>query len=436
MEIIQANALDWCRDNPSSQKGIITGIPDMSELDLNETEYLEFFRRSAKAVLNCLTDRGYAIFIHTDRKQKGWIDKSYYITDEAYKGGFRMMWHKIALIRDVGVSNLYQPTYSHMLCFSKKGTPQRSTEDVIHRGKTLYKNGMGYDAVEHCLIFLQKHNIDTIADPFVGQGTTLLLAQKMGFTRGVGIDICPKQCEIARNNFLNPRYTMLIPRLIHQIWWELEGPIEDVPEYYEPHKKMLGFCEEHMIPHRIWNKEECETLAKPYQELWESFRYDIQRIDFARILILKEYGGLYVDMDVYPVKNIDDLFLREEVFVRWKGGTNSYNAIMGTCIQHPIWNEVLEESKERTAVCQAMEYYDTWTGKLVSQTTGCALLTRVLKQNKRKNTDFLEIVRVYSEKKNILSEPDDYRFQDSSVSGWYHKRHRKGYTAKKHEIQT
>jgi hypothetical protein len=199
MEIIQADALDWCKHNTTSHRGIITSIPDLSEVGLNETEYLEFLRQSAKAVLNCLTDRGYAIFIQTDRKQKGWIDKSYYITDEAYKGGFRMMWHKIALIRDVGVSNLYKPTYSHCLCFSKKGTPLRSTADVIHRGKTLYKNGLGYDAVKHCLIFLQKHDIDCVIDPFVGQGSVLLVAKEMGFT-GIGIDIDPEQCEIARTN--------------------------------------------------------------------------------------------------------------------------------------------------------------------------------------------------------------------------------------------
>jgi len=217
---------------------------------------------------------------------------------------------------------------------------------------------------------------------------------------------------------------MEIPRLIHQIWWDMKAPLEEMPEYYEPHEKMLDFCKEHMISHRLWSKEACEAMAQPYQELWDSFRYDIQRIDFIRLIILNTYGGLYVDMDIYPVKNIDDLFEKEEVFVRWSGQKDAYNAIMGTYIQHPIWNELIEESKERTAICQSMDFYDTKKGRLESQTTGCRLLTRVLKKGKqssgkRKHTDFLEIVRVSNEKKKILSEGDDYRFQDSSVSGWY-----------------
>ena len=228
---------------------------------------------------------------------------------------------------------------------------------------------------------------------------------------------------------------MLIPRIIHQVWFGFTGPVEDAPEYYEPHQKTREFCKEHMITHVMWNREDCEELAQPYQGLWESFRYDIQRVDFIRCVILKTYGGIYVDMDIYPVKNIDDLFEREEVFVRWKGEKDAYNAIMGSCIQHPIWNEVLEESKERTAVCQATEYYDTKKGRMVSQTTGCALLTRVLKQNKRKHTDFLEIVRVYNEKKNIISEPDDYRFEDGSVSGWYDLKHEKRFF-KKYKIKS
>jgi hypothetical protein len=199
MEIIQADALDWLRLKSESQKAILTSIPDMSEVGLNPAEYVEFLRKSAQAILDATERHGYAIFIQTDRKYKGWIDKSYHITDVAYTSNYRMMWHKIALIRDVGKANLHLPTYSHMLCFSRDGTPLRSTADVIHRGDILYEHGLGRQAVEHCLTFLKNHKIDTIADPFVGHGTTLLVAQEMGFT-GVGIDICPKQCEIARHN--------------------------------------------------------------------------------------------------------------------------------------------------------------------------------------------------------------------------------------------
>lgn len=197
MNVIQADALEWCKDNTRCHRGIITSLPELSEVKLTEDEYLKFLRQSAKSVLECITDKGYAIFIQTDRKKRGWIDKSYYITDEAYKAGFRMMWHKIALIKRVDVTDQYKPTYSHCLCFSKKGTSAPSTPDVIHRGQILYKNGLGLDAVSMCLSFLKSHHITTVIDPFVGKGSVLRVAKQMGFT-GIGIDIDPEQCERTR----------------------------------------------------------------------------------------------------------------------------------------------------------------------------------------------------------------------------------------------
>ena len=200
-KIVNGDALEWCQENVGNIPAIVTSIPDMSEVGMEEPEYIPFLRQSAHHILNCITDTGYAIFIQTDRKKQGLIDKSYYISDEAIRVcGFRMMFHKISLIRDIDVKDLYKPTYSHVLCYSKKGKPGRSTSDVYDLGSVLYKNGAGYETIKRSLEFLQTQKIDTVVDPFVGQGTVLKVAIECGFTSGLGIDIDATQCELSRKH--------------------------------------------------------------------------------------------------------------------------------------------------------------------------------------------------------------------------------------------
>ena len=200
MECIHGCGIEYCKNH--SFPSIITSLPDMSEVDMEEQDYISFLRTTIPIILSSVEPKGYAIFIQTDRKHKGLIDKSYYLTESAYALGMRMMFHKICLIRDVDSNDKYKPTYSHILCYSLKGTPGGSTPDIFHRGDTLYKHGMGTIACTKCLEFLQKHKISHVCDPFVGQGTTLILAKQLGFT-GVGIDIDETQIEKCRKNIVS-----------------------------------------------------------------------------------------------------------------------------------------------------------------------------------------------------------------------------------------
>ncbi len=199
-QVINEDCIKWCNKHKGQLPSIITSIPDMSEINMNEEQYIPFVKKAVNSILDSLLPKGYAIFIQTDRKNKGLIPKDYYITHEAISSNFRMLFHKIALIKDVNCKDLYKPTYSHVLCFSKKGKPGRSTEDVFHRGEVLYKNGAGKDTVIKCLEFLQQQKINSVVDPFVGHGTTLILALQMGFENCIGIDIDKEQCKITQKN--------------------------------------------------------------------------------------------------------------------------------------------------------------------------------------------------------------------------------------------
>jgi hypothetical protein len=199
-QVVCADGIKWCQKHKGLFPAIVTSAPDMSEVNKSEAAYIKFFRRCAAAVFGAVSDDGYAIFIQTDRKSNGLIDKSYLITDEAHNAGFRLMYHKIALIRDVDATDLYKPTFSHVLCYSKKGTPGSATPDVFMRGDVLYTNGMGIEATRRVLEFLKTKHIDHVVDPFVGRGTTLIVAKHMGFKGGIGVDLDKKQCDEATKN--------------------------------------------------------------------------------------------------------------------------------------------------------------------------------------------------------------------------------------------
>jgi hypothetical protein len=202
-QVVCGDGIRWCLQHKKQIPAVVTSCPDMSEVEgilgtgsaeAKEAAYVRFFRRCAAAALAAVADGGYAIFVQTDRKSGGLLDKSYLVTDEAMKAGFRMMFHKITLIRDAGATDLYKPTFSHVLCYSRGGTPGAATPDVFARGKTLYTNGMGVETAKRIMMFLKSKEVDFIADPFVGRGTTLLIAKRMGLAGGVGVDIDREQC--------------------------------------------------------------------------------------------------------------------------------------------------------------------------------------------------------------------------------------------------
>lgn len=193
--VICADAMHWLLEHQSIDS-IITSIPDMSELNLKYDDYIAFLRTAARLCLNATVPTGYVIFLQTDRKHNGLLDKSYFISDEAFKLGFRMVWHKIALRTDVGKTDLYRPTYSHMLCYSKKGKIGKPVPDVLNRGATTYSNGFGIAAVQLAVEYVKSCGINKVYDVFVGSGTTLAVANDMGLD-AVGVDIDPSQCSRA-----------------------------------------------------------------------------------------------------------------------------------------------------------------------------------------------------------------------------------------------
>ncbi len=204
-EIICEDSLKWLSEKEDNSLGsFLTGLPDMNEVSMNIEDYTIFFRKCAQLIFSKMSRKGYAIFIQTDRKTDGyWFDKSYHLSDVAYKQGLKLMWHKIVLQREVGKCYLQRPTYSHVLCYSYMNKPSKCFTDVLPVGTKMYENSTPNTASEACADFFKTvhSNQDIkIIDPFVGRGTTALsiINRNLSF---IGIDIDEKQCQLC-NEYL------------------------------------------------------------------------------------------------------------------------------------------------------------------------------------------------------------------------------------------
>lgn len=199
-EIIVADAVKWLEEQTAcSIPNVVTGICDMDEIGATLPEYLRFFKQVANLIFSRMNPGGYAVFIQTDRKyQREWIDKSALLSECARENGFKMVWHKIQLLREVDGTDLYRPTYSHMLCYTVNGTSGAAFPDVLPVSRRLYKNGTPIEAARRSLLFIKQYNKKStkVVDPFVGRGTIPAIANALGMD-AVGIDIDPSQVAIA-----------------------------------------------------------------------------------------------------------------------------------------------------------------------------------------------------------------------------------------------
>lgn len=211
-KIICQDSMKWLKEQKDqSIANFITGIPDLNELGAGYTEekYIDFFNNISKLIFKKVKSNGYCIFIQTDRKHDGrLIDKSYLLTDMAYKSGFKLVWHKIVCQRDVGKKDLFRPTYSHLLCYTINGTPGAAFEDVLPVGGKLYDNATPHNAAQAAAVFVAKQSKKQkllkgdlpymVVDPFVGQGTIGIVCLENGLSF-LGLDIDHKQCQLTED---------------------------------------------------------------------------------------------------------------------------------------------------------------------------------------------------------------------------------------------
>jgi mannosyltransferase OCH1-like enzyme len=111
---------------------------------------------------------------------------------------------------------------------------------------------------------------------------------------------------------------MTIPKIIHHI----------APKNIKNHHPIWKICYESWLKefpepeyrHMMWNDEDdIDNLVKnnflQHWKLYSSFPFHILKIDFSRLCILYEYGGIYADMDMFCYENFYSNLISSKVFL-------------------------------------------------------------------------------------------------------------------------
>ena len=155
---------------------------------------------------------------------------------------------------------------------------------------------------------------------------------------------------------------MKFPKIIHQTYKDIHIP-EDWKISQIMWKKMHPDYQ-----YMLWTDLDIRNYIKinypEFLELHDSYKYNIQRADMIRYFILYDFGGIYSDLDIYPVENIEshltDDLSNADVLVVNSGNINSYltNSFMISKIKAPIWKFVHEKLKEKkTNICDRKTFF-------------------------------------------------------------------------------
>tara|TARA_R100001369_G_scaffold90106_1_gene128625 strand:+ start:589 stop:1311 length:723 start_codon:yes stop_codon:yes gene_type:complete len=179
----------------------------------------------------------------------------------------------------------------------------------------------------------------------------------------------------------------MIPRIIHQIYFNLHNKeIEDIPLFNTSRKRIQELHPDY--EYKLWKEDECNRLVATQLpwcfDFYKSMRYDIQRIDFMRFVILYLHGGIYSDLDLIPIQKFDRL-LNQVFFANTLKGLipnhNEYvqNDFMGSVKGFSLWKHLLTHCPKNYQQKASMEVYDVRKARFVLQTTGPRYFSRILK---------------------------------------------------------
>lgn len=145
---------------------------------------------------------------------------------------------------------------------------------------------------------------------------------------------------------------MEIPKIIHQIWSGIEEPL---PEHFA----RMAETWKYDYPdweYRFWDAERMNAFVQEcYPQYWEAysgFRYNVQRWDVIRYLILDKIGGMYVDFDYESLRPMDGLLAdRQCCFSQEplshcrlaKKNLIFNNSLMASVPGHPFMKRILEK---------------------------------------------------------------------------------------------
>ncbi|HEX6712896.1 MAG TPA: glycosyltransferase [Thermoleophilaceae bacterium] len=138
-----------------------------------------------------------------------------------------------------------------------------------------------------------------------------------------------------------------IPRVIHRLWLG-DAPIPELFEHYaETWRRHHPDWEM-----KLWREGDLPELACQAEfEKANSFK---TRYDVVRLELLRQFGGVIIDMDVEALRPIDPLLDGVEAFVgQATYGRRMGNQVLGATARHPLWEHAVRRLRDTVGVASS-----------------------------------------------------------------------------------
>jgi mannosyltransferase OCH1-like enzyme len=154
----------------------------------------------------------------------------------------------------------------------------------------------------------------------------------------------------------------MIPRTIHYCWFggrPYPKIVRECMETWKRHLQGYDFI--------LWN-EKNSPMDLPYVEkAYKKKKYAFVS-DYVRFLAIYEYGGIYLDTDMYMVKSLDNL-LHNEIFFGFESPESINAAIFGSVKKHEFIKLLIDHYSTINFDYKAM--FDLLVPKIVSKKYDC-----------------------------------------------------------------
>lgn len=194
----------------------------------------------------------------------------------------------------------------------------------------------------------------------------------------------------------------MIPKKIHYCWFG-ESPLSEVAKkYIDTWKK---YCPDYEIIE--WNEKNFDITQNQYcQEAYEAKKWAFVS-DYARLKILYEYGGIYMDTDVEVLRSLDGL-LKYNWFSGFESDIMISTATMGGIKNSKVLKLLLDDYTNR--------HFIKYNGGYDLR-TNVEVITKILKENY--NIQLNNTYQIFGDNNTLF--PFDYLCCKNLINGKIYK---------------
>lgn len=146
---------------------------------------------------------------------------------------------------------------------------------------------------------------------------------------------------------LIPVENPIIPKIIHQIWLGPYKMPKDLAEYSKKWQELHSGW-----GYKLWTDEDVAKMQFPDRDLFEKASTYQEKAEILKYNILKQHGGLYVDVDYKPIRMFDYLHYTYDFYAGILPPLKDTNdvivstSIMGSSPNNMLINNTLSEIRK------------------------------------------------------------------------------------------